>query len=799
MYCLHIKKTIKPTAAAFIVSLVTCWPAILAAAEDQTPDYQTEGYVLEEVIVTAQKRSQSIFDVPLAVTSTSADKLRETGMLAIPQLTDLHPSVSFDTGQSFKNNSLKIRGIGTVGNGRTFEGSVGVFVDGIYRSRSGMALQDMLDIERLEIMRGSQGTLFGKNTVAGAIALSSYLPDPNDLSGQVELRFGEFSNQYVAATLNAPVGEAGAFRIAGSWHTRDGYFQSPDNGDRYDDLDRYAVKAQMMFQPRDDLQVRLIADVSQSDTHCCWGSAQVFNGPLAPVIATYSQLNGFTFVPAPDAERDRVTTLNTHPEEVLDDAGLSVHVDWSFGDKTLKSISSFRNWKSDQINADPDFVPVDILQLNEPAEIDNFTQEFNLSIPVGNTDLLLGLYYAQEDYDSVQTVTAGTDADNYLNVLISSQFGAVACLPPLVAVDCLFPPGVGALLPDGDYSKEVYQQDTDTFALFAHAVSNLTDSVDLVTGLRWSVEEKDGSVDNLFWYDSPIARAVLESFGVPDDGTPRNGFDIIGANYSPSFSDDTRDNELTGNLILQFYPRDDLMLYAGYHRGYKAGGVNLFREAASTNTQTYAPETADSIEVGLKLEHWDNRARTNIAIFHTEFSDLQINFFDGLNFRTENTGEASTQGLELETQVQATERLRVDFAATYLDAKFDRIDNPFLSYLVGRDTPRAPEWASVLGLSYDRPLGNSLSFRASGLASYTGSHFTGADVTTEQKVGSYVIADASIGLRNDNSGWEVTIWCSNCGDEDYRTIYFNSTAQPGSFSAFLNAPQQFGVTFVKDF
>ena len=796
---MHIKRKIKLTFAALIMFLMTCWSTILGAAEDQPLDYQTEGYVLEEVIVTAQKRSQSLLDVPLAVTVTSVDKLRETGMLAIPQLTDLHPSVSFDTGQSFQNSSLKIRGIGTVGNGRTFEGSVGVFVDGVYRSRSGMALLDMLDIERLEVMRGSQGTLFGKNTVAGAIALSSNRPDFNERSGQLELRLGEYSSQYLAGNVNLPINDEMALRFAGSWHTRDGYFESPDNGDEYDEVDRFALKAQALFTLADDLEILLIADVAKSDAHCCWGSAQVFNGPITPVIATYSMLNGYSFVLAPDAERDRVTTLNTHPEEEVDDYGIAMHVNWNFGDLTLKSISSFRSWQHEQINTDPDFVPVDILQLNEPAEIDSFSQEFNLSIPVGNTDLLLGLYYAQEDYDSVQTVTAGTDADNYLNVLISSQFGAVACLPPLVAADCLFPPGVGALLPDGDYSKEVYQQDTDTFALFAHAVTNLTDSVDLVTGLRWSVEEKDGSVDNLFWYDSPIARAVLETFGVPDDGTPRNGFDIIGANYSPSFSDDTRDNELTGNLTLQFYPRDQLMLYAGYHRGYKAGGVNLFREAASTNTQTYAPETADSIEAGLKLEHWDNRARTNIAIFHTEFSDLQINFFDGLNFRTENTGEASTQGLELETQVQATERLRVDFAATYLDAKFDRIDNPFLSYLVGRDTPRAPEWASVLGLSYDRPLSNSLRFRASGLASYTGSHFTGADVATEEKVGSYVVADASIGLRNDNSGWEVTLWCRNCGDEDYRTIYFNSTAQPGSFSAYLNAPKQYGVTFRKDF
>ena len=236
----------------------------------------------------------------------------------------------------------------------------------------------------------------------------------------------------------------------------------------------------------------------------------------------------------------------------------------------------------------------------------------------------------------------GGDADNYLNASISALVGAVACLPGVVEIDCLFPSGIAALVPDGEFTRSAYTQDSDTLALFAHATIGLTDRLDLTAGLRYSIEDKTGGADNQFWYDSAIVRAVLAAAGLPDDGTARNGFDLIGTLYSPSFTDETSDNETTGLISLTYHISDDVMVYGGYHRGFKAGGVNLFREGVVTNTTIYAPETADSFEFGFKSQYWDGRAISNISLFHTEFSDLQINFFTGLEFRTENTGEAST-------------------------------------------------------------------------------------------------------------------------------------------------------------
>ena len=759
-----------------------------AAAQDKSER------VLEEVIVYAQKRAESAQQIPVAVTALTAEMIRESGMLDIVRLSELHPSVYFDTAQSWQRNSLKIRGIGTIGNTRSFEGAVGVFIDGVYRSRSGMALADLLDVERLEVLRGPQSTLFGKNTVAGAIALSSVRPDPAAKEGYGEIRFGNHDHRYLAGALNVPVGDTAAFRLAAIDNQRNGFFKSPDTGAEYDAVDRYGLKAQFLFGLGDDWEFNFIADRAKSDAPCCWGSAQVVNGPTSSLIDTYSTLNGYTFVPAPDAEKNRENTLNEVPGELVKDFGILANISWDPGNEwSFKSITANRHWEHSQQRVDPDFVPADLFILSEPADIDSFSQEFNFNYSTDRLDLLLGLYYSTEDYGSERSAETGSDADNYLNALISAGAGSVACLPPVVATDCLFPVGEEALLPDGEFTREIYDQDSTGFALFVHAETTLTDRFDLITGLRYDVIDKDGGSENLFWYDSAVARAALAAAGIPDDGTARNGLDIAGTFNSPSFTDDIRNEELTGTLQLLYHLSENGMLYGGYDRGFKAGGVNLFREGVITST-TYEPEIADNFEVGLKLEYMGGRARTNVAAFHTKFSDLQINFFTGLEFRTENTGEASTQGLEIENVLQVNDNLRLEFSATYLDSTFDEIDDPLLAYLVDRDTPRAPRWSSVAAFRYDWFVTGDWAAFVRGLASYTGSHFVGADVPSEEKVGSYVIADASVGISGPDDRWEASIWCGNCFDESYRTIYFNSTFQPDSFSVYLNDPRRYGIT-----
>jgi iron complex outermembrane receptor protein len=760
---------------------------------------QASDSALEEIIVTATKRPRYIEEVPIAITAITAASIQQSGLLTLQRLTDLHPSVKFDQAHSYQNASLKIRGIGTFGVSRTFEGSVGVFVDDVYRSRSGMALFDLLDIEQIEIMRGPQGTLYGKNTVAGAITMHSTPPDTQSHAGQLEIRAGNLDSRYVAGNFNAPFGNEAAVRVAGLFHERDGSFTSPDTGAEYDAIDRYAVKTQLLFKPAENLALRLIADYGKSDADCCWASAQVVNGPTSPLIAAYGGLHGLTFVPAPQSEADRSVSMNTVPREIIEDGGLTATLDLQLSNRVaMKSVTAFRQWNHEHIGADPDFGPADLFVLNEPADIDNFSEEVSFTVVKGATNLLLGVYYATEDYTGWRSAETGSDADNYLNSLISASLGATGCAPPFVAAGCVFPSGIAALLPDGEFTHENYRQDSDGYAFFAHSSTVLSDRFDLDAGLRYNVEHKDGGVDNTYWYDSAIVRAALAASGVPDDGTPRNGLDLVGTRYSPSFQESTRDDQWTGVLALEYNPSRNLMAYGSYQRGYKAGGVNLYREAVLTNTTVYEPEVGDNFELGLKASYLEGRARTDVSIFTSKFSDLQINFFDGLNFRTENAGEARSRGVEVEQHLRVSQGLTANFWITYLDSRFTSIDDPFLSYLAGRDTPRAPDWAGVAEGVYERPLQGGASIIARAMLSYTGEHYVGADVPTEQKVDSYVIGDASFGVRTAK-GWEATLWCTNCADETYRTIYFNSTFQPGSYNAYLNAPREYGVTVRKTF
>lgn len=748
---------------------------------------------IEDIIVTAQKRPEHAQDVPVALTVLTASNLDDLAVTSIQRLSDVDPNVSLAAGQSFQRDSLSIRGVGAIGTSRTFEGAVGVFVDGVYRPRTGMALGDLLDVGRLEVLRGPQGTLFGKNTVGGVLSLFSTQPNLESFGGDFSLRLGAYNEVLMSGAVNVPIGDASALRVAGTYHTREGFFKSPDNADHYDSIDRYGFKSQYLYRPSDKLEVLLVADFGQSKGDCCWSAALAVNGPTVPLIAAYAFLNGLTFAPAPAAERDRIESLNAASRERIEDEGLTARVTWQLPKATLTTITSIRDWSHAQIDADADFSPADLFVLDEPATIGTFSEEVDVTLPIGPSSLLLGFYYATENYDSLRTVTAGSDADNYLNALTSISAGAPVCLPPLIAVDCLFPTRVGGLLPDGELAQEHYQQRTYDRAVFAHSSTDISDRFTLVAGLRYSVDDKAGGVDTLYWYDSPIARAVLAAFGVRDDGTPRNGLDLIGTYYSPSFRADIRDETTTGTASLEYHWTDRVMLYGGYHRGYKAGGVNLFREGAITET-TYAPEYANGFEVGMKADYWDGRARTNVAVFDTKVSDLQMNFFTGLQFRTQNVGDGTTKGIEVENLLQVREDLLLGVSLTRLEASFGVLDDPSLSYLDHRAMPNSPEWAATANVGYTKRLANQMTLLARGLLSYTGKHYVGAEIPDETPAGAYALADLSVGLRTPDKRWEFSLWCTNCTDEGYRTVFFSPILQPGSYSAFLGAPRQYGVS-----
>lgn len=770
---------------------------------------------LEEVIVTAQKRSQSVQDVPIAITTFTGEAMREAGIFNTKDLTDVNPSISFETAQSSQNASLKIRGIGSVGNGRTFEGAVGVFIDGVYRSRSGMALSDMNDIESLELLRGPQGTLFGKNTVAGALALRSTRPSTESVAAQAEILGGSFDKRFVTAAYNQPLNDRHALRISVISNREDGYFESPQqNGRTFNQTDRYGAKAQWLWEISDLWESLLIVDYSMSETGCCWGSSQIISGPLTNTIEYYANLRGLDFYPASRSETDRIQNNNQHSKEIREDMGFSWQLTRETENWTMQSITGYRRFIEQQIDGDADFGPAHFLILDEPSEINFWSQEFNFTTRIGPTDLVFGLYYSDEDFESQRTISSDTDTDNYLNYLATRLANEMAtgqnsetaalCRPPEAVAGCAFVPGTFSLAPPPDepVSVEDYFQTATSSAVYFHTQTELSEKWNVIFGMRYSEDDKQGGYGQVFWYNSEVARALVNTgaLGTPPSGdanTPRNGFDLAGLFNSPSFEETVADDQLTSMFSVQYHFDNDVMSYATYSRGYKSGAVNLFNEAFNFRNTTYAPEYAVGTEIGLKSRYWDGRAQTNIALFNTEFTDLQINFFTGINFFTVNAGEAVSRGLEVESTFQMTEELRLELNLTYLDAEFgDLSEAPQdVAHLSDRDAPRAPHFAGVAVANYERMMSDRWQFYSRFSASFTGEHYVGASVQSEPTQESYLLWDVTLGARRlADQAIDVSLFCKNCTDVDYRTVYFATPVQEGSFNAYLNTPRLVGLS-----
>lgn len=784
----------------------------------------SQAAMLEEVVVTAQKRTQSAQDVPIAITALSAEAMREAGVFDVADLTDINPSISFDTGQSGQNSSLKIRGIGTVGNGRTFEGAVGVFIDGVYRSRSAMALQDMNDIGALELLRGPQGTLFGKNTVAGALSLTSHKPDPMEFAASAELVSGNFDKRYAAAAVNIPLGDFNALRLSVVSNRQEGFLHSRQQGGRtYNQTDRLSAKVQWVFEVSERLESWLILDYSKSDAGCCWGSVQVVSGPLTDDLIYYANLRGLDFYTDDFAEDRRVTNNNADSEEIRQDIGLTWKLDWALDSVDISSVTGVRRFRDEQVRGDADFGPAHILMLNEPSEINFWSQELNFSTQLGPVDIVAGLYYSEEEFESYRNFISDTDSNNYASFLttqaLSDMLGlgadtAPVCRPPGMTLGCtsllsmigaplglqsfdLFPATRGQkIIEDG------YYQDSSSAAIFIHTQTHFDNGFTLVAGMRYSEDRKDGGYDQIYWYNSELAQLIIASglVGDPPSGdatTPRNALDLNTIYNSPSFYDEYESGVVTSTVSGQYAFSEDVMGYLTFSKGYKAGAVNLFQEAANLNNTTYEPEHARSWELGFKSRYWDGGAQTNIAVFDTQYENLQINFFNGFNFYTRNTGEAVSRGIEIENTVQLSERLRGELNITWLEAEFSDLgDAPAeVRHLDGRQTPRAPDLSAVAVVSYHQPVSQSLEMYGRISASYSGEHWASPDTPDEPTQGPYSLWDLTLGMRYfGSSEIDVSLFCKNCTDQTYRTIYFAAPVQVGSFNAYLNEPRQVGLS-----
>ncbi|MBX7500530.1 TonB-dependent receptor [Qipengyuania sp. YG27] len=885
------------------------------AEEAQSVD-NTEADTGNVIIVRAQGRDQALADVPVAVSAVSGEMLEKSGVSDIRDLTQVAPSLLVSSTGNEANGSARIRGIGTVGDNPGLESSVAVFVDGVYRSRSGNALSELGPLDRVEILRGPQGTLGGRNSSAGLINIYTAPPE-FEFSGYGAFTYGNYDAIKVEGGVNAPLGETVAARIDGVYFQRDGFYNDVVNDVKVNDRDRYLVRAQLLFEPTSDLSFRLVGDYSKKDEACC--AATFVQPDFAPLARVSPGLDPFT---RPDGgpaltstsnpivpillglgQDPRALTQSTFNRDIYvtpgrtyagetEDWGISGELNWDFGNVTLTSITGYRQYSNNQAS-DTDYTQVDILYRapgeNAGArEFKTFTQELRLNGTAfdDRLDWLVGAYYANEklqtrdnlrfgdDYGTfancrialaINPALANPSADNCLGANVAALDGTLTGTPAFGAATPLILAGINNLAQIRDIggTGDVYNQTSENFALFTHNIVHITDTIDLTLGLRYTNETKD--FDATFGNDNvycPANRTLLSPLLVPSvdtdgDGTPdlaplaglAGGLIALSCQGNStseldgvSVADSRDEDEFTGTAILSWKPNPDWLVYGSYSKGYKAGGFNLDRSALAnplalnpanldTANLQFDAETVDAYEIGVKYaaRKWG----FSVAAFRQEFSNFQLNTFNGSVFLVQNVNGCDTdlggadrdasaatgacaadnvapgvvaQGFEFETSLSPIRDLTVTMGITYSDTSYEsnlvgRDDgsplDPALRLLPGDNLSNAPELAATASLSWTPPIGNS---GLSGLffvnARTTGDYNTGSDLLYGKEQDGYTIVNGRIGITGPDRRWGVELWANNLFDVDYTQVAFNTpfVAPQQTYSAFLAEPRTYGVT-----
>ncbi|MDP5278349.1 TonB-dependent receptor [Sphingomonas sp. DG1-23] len=677
--------------AAPAVIMALAAPAYAQETPAEPATQETDSYDPNDIVVTAQGRAQVLADVPLAVSAISAETLQQSGANDIRQLNQVAPSLLVSSTGSEANGSARIRGIGTVGDNPGLESSVAVFIDGVYRSRSGIGLNELGEIDRIEVLRGPQGTLGGRNASAGMINIVSKAPSPTYGAG-AEFTYGNYDQIRASGFINMPLGDSLAARIDSVFSRRDGFYHDLTNDRDINNRNRYFVRGQLLFEPSSDLTVRLIGDYTKRKEECCAatyvsrGMNEYIGGLNDPaqnnIVRVLQALGQPAAAFTEGYSRDIYVSPGRSYYGETEDWGASLQVDWDFGGAKLTSITGYRDYTSDQ-GSDTDYSRVDILYRaadgNSARSFKTFSQELRLQGTAfgDKLDWLIGGYYANEDLEVTDNLRFGNQYGRFATCRLITGGGLAGLYSPTSA-GCLAarPALFGAATPliyaaidrldginDRGSTLDVYNQNSRNWALFTHNIVHVAKGLDVTLGLRYTNERKrfDATFgnDNVACVQNQASllplRAVASLTAVVDGilGLSCQGNSTAELN-GVSIDDERKEDEFTGTAIVSYKPTDDLMVYGSYSRGYKAGGFNLDRSAlkvpilpfggqpgtqALVGNLQFDPETVNAFEIGLKYS--TGPFSLNIAGFRQEFKNFQLNTFNGTVFLVQNVNGCS--------------------------------------------------------------------------------------------------------------------------------------------------------------
>lgn len=741
-----------------------------------------ENGALDELIVTARRREESAQDVPIALTAIGGAHLEATGVIGLLQVQGQVPSLSI-TAINPNNTNVNIRGLGAnaflsnVG----LENGVGVHVDGVYLARPAQATFELVDLDRIEVLRGPQGTLFGKNTTAGAINIVTRQPG-FDFDASLDLTYGNYDYYQVRGTVSGPLSDKIAARLSFSQTERDGFIDNILNGENLNDLKSRTVRGQILFKPSDIVSFRLIGDFSDQVSKCCVNTlarlvdTRVDGSPLPNGYLGRLARIGYTSLPfRPFSRKSDADSAYVVDQEQY---GASGELNVDLGNHQFTSITSWRKWSYDP-ETDADAIGLSIFKAaRQVIDDEQFTQEFRLaSVGQKLIDYVVGLYYYGHDVDVAQSTHYGKDAPAF--ALGGANAVTVAALDDFEVVT------------DSRLRAKSY-------AAFGQATWNVTDALHITGGLRYNHETKRG---HLSQYQAGGADLSLlaPAVALPAQGI-RDQFGRVNA-----FSARTREKGLTGQVNIAYDFTADVLGYFTYAHGLKSGGINLTNLPVGV-APTISPEKVDHFELGAKTTLFDRRVILNAALFQTQINDYQTTILDADRSATylQNAGKVRSRGFEIESWLRPLDGLALRAAVTYVDATLRSFKNApcpieyaqlqTICDLSGTRLPGASKWSVALGADYTADVSDSLQAYIGADYSYRSSVFTSSNAARSTLVPGYGLVNARVGLKAREGRWDASLWARNLLDQNYFTSLTIAGFNSGAVTGLVGDPATYGVT-----
>jgi len=773
---------------------------------------------LEEIIVTANKRVQNLQEVPMSVSAFTEDFFRDTGETDFNALEQYTPSLKIQSGPDSRSTSIRIRGIGSTGSNIGIDPSVGIFIDGVYQGRAGMSVSDLVDIARVEVLRGPQGTLYGKNTAAGAISVFTAQPS-EEREGNIEFTYNSDNQKELRGMVNLPMGNNGnAARISGFAINGDHKYTNSFNGEGLNDANKWGLKSRFLFN-LEGSELLVNFDYTKEDTDCCALAIIDYDGfspgqvgtPLTDKayteaglsITALEDLSPAGSPPSADPFNEDNYWLNDPLSNKVEVGGIST--EWNFDLASDDSITFINAWRTYTATSsyDSDLSAYNAASpANTNVEVEQYSSELRITSPGGETwDYQGGLYafYSKSE-------TQGSLGMNRLILENATEVNGIA---------------LGSFLGQSSINIDQNTHETTSFAAFGQLVYNPTEKLSATLGLRITQEEKKrtGTQRTLRtpWESShPLYNPFL--FSLPLDIAPIAGPDV-------DFDQSRTDTNVSPALNLRYFWNDDFMTYASVSKGFKSGGFDqrrvLLTDASLINggndkAGEFDEEEALSYELGWKSTLMDSRITFNGTFYFVDYDNFQAQAFDGASTKVTNAGSLQSYGSEIDLTFAATTNLTLGTAIGYNKAEYKEFDggqctapDTFFSFqndptvpcvvdLAGQPLDNAPEITFSSYAQYERSLNNDLLIIARAEHNYVDSFYLDQDLDQNLFNEKVDLVNLRLTLANENRDWEVALWGKNVLDEKYYIMGIDIPTV-GGYAGVVGERATYGLTLRRNF